>query len=89
MKGEDAARGPASRGEASLRLFAALCDHYGILGAAGAQDLGGSSNPNLLLTDGPHRNVVLRRQPRLYSRHWFGHVKGKQRATKKQPFLHC
>ena len=58
MHGAEVARGPASRGEASARLFAALHDQYGIRGGEGAHDLGGSSNLNLLLPDGQHRYVV-------------------------------
>lgn len=58
MSGEQVARGPALRGAASPRLFDALCDRYGIRGNVGAKDLGGSSNLNLLLTDGRHSYVV-------------------------------
>jgi homoserine kinase type II len=58
MNGEQVARGPASRAEASPRLFTALRDRYGLPGAASATDLGGSSNLNLLLVDGPRRFVV-------------------------------
>ena len=49
---EQVARGPASRGEVSPGLFAALRDRYGIRGG-GVKDLGGSSNLNLLVTDIP------------------------------------
>ena len=48
---EQVARGPASRGETSPGLFAALRDRYGIRGGGGVKDLGGSSNLNLLVTD--------------------------------------
>lgn len=58
MSGQQVARGPASRAVASPRLFAALRDQYGLRGADGARDLGGSSNLNLMLTDGQHRAVV-------------------------------
>ena len=58
MSGAEVARGPASRGQASARLFAALHDRYGIRSGDGATDLGGSSNLNLLLRDGHHRYVV-------------------------------
>jgi len=57
MSIEGVARGPASRAVVSPRLFAALNDQYGIRGAD-RQELGGSSNLNLLLTDGPQRYVV-------------------------------
>ena len=50
---EQVARGPASRGEASPGLFAALRDRYGIRGGGGVTDLGGSSNLNLLVPDVP------------------------------------
>lgn len=58
MSTEEVARGPASRGAASPGLFAALRDRYGMRGGAGAHDLGGSSNLNLLLSDGGQRYVV-------------------------------
>lgn len=58
MSAEEVARGPASRGAASPRLFAALRDHYGLRDGDHAHDLGGSSNLNLLLAAGPHRYVV-------------------------------
>ena len=45
------ARGPASRAEASLKLFAALREQYRIEDDKSSKDLGGSSNLNLLLTD--------------------------------------
>lgn len=51
-------RGPASRAAPSPRLFDALDRRYGIRGDAGAHDLGGSANLNLLLSDGPRRHVV-------------------------------
>src|SRR5690348_6281401 len=57
MSAEGVARGPASRGEASPGLFAALRERYGIRGE-GATDLGGSSNLNLRLSDGRRRYVV-------------------------------
>src|SRR5438876_3644070 len=50
---EQVARGPASRGEASPGLFAALRDRYGMRGSEGVKDLGGSSNLNLLVPDVP------------------------------------
>ena len=53
--GAGVARGPALRATASPRLFAALRDRYGFRGDEDASDLGGSSNLNLLLTDGRHR----------------------------------
>jgi homoserine kinase type II len=58
MSDTQAARGPASRAEASPRLFAALREQYGLRGADDATDLGGSSNLNLLVTDRHHRHVV-------------------------------
>jgi Ser/Thr protein kinase RdoA (MazF antagonist) len=58
MTGAGVARGPALRATASPRLFAALRDRYGFRGDEDAKDLGGSSNLNLLLTDGHHRSVV-------------------------------
>ena len=58
MSTEEVARGPASRGVASPRLFAALRDQYGIPAGAARQDLGGSSNLNLLLSDGARHYVV-------------------------------
>ena len=54
---EVVARGPASRAQASPRLFAALGENYGIR-AGSALDLGGSSNLNLLLADARQRYVV-------------------------------
>jgi Ser/Thr protein kinase RdoA (MazF antagonist) len=45
------ARGPALRARVSPHLYAALSDHYGLENGEGAQDLGGSSNLNLLITD--------------------------------------
>ncbi len=57
--GEDrVARGPASRAEASLGLFDALRDRYGLRNTGEAHDLGGSSNLNLLIADGRRRYVV-------------------------------
>ena len=58
MRGAEVARGPASRGQASATLFAALREQYGIRAGDGARDLGGSSNLNLLLPDAHHRYVV-------------------------------
>ncbi len=55
---QEVLRGPASRAVASPRLFDALDSRYGIRGDAGAHDLGGSSNLNLLLSTGPRRYVV-------------------------------
>jgi homoserine kinase type II len=58
MSTEEVPRGPASRAVASPRLFTALSDQYGIPAAADRQELGGSSNLNLLLTHGPGRYVI-------------------------------
>jgi Ser/Thr protein kinase RdoA (MazF antagonist) len=58
MSLEEVARGPASRAVAAPRLFAALHEQYGIPAGAPWQDLGGSSNLNLLLGDGARRYVV-------------------------------
>jgi homoserine kinase type II len=58
MRSAEVARGPALRARTSPRLFAALRDRYGLHGADSATDLGGSSNLNLLLTDGRRRLVV-------------------------------
>lgn len=60
MDGEREAvpRGPATRGEASDRLFEALYEQYGIRGGDGTRDLGGSSNLNLLTVHDDQRYVV-------------------------------
>lgn len=52
------ARGPAGRAAISPRLLAALRDHYGLREGDRARDLGGSSNLNLLLTEGRDRYVI-------------------------------
>ncbi len=57
MSREEVARGPALRGVASSTLFDALRDRYGIRGEGG-NDLGGSSNLNLLLTERQDRYVI-------------------------------
>jgi homoserine kinase type II len=57
MGTDEVARGPALRGVASPRLFAALRDHYE-LRHTDVRDLGGSSNLNLLLTADQGRYVV-------------------------------
>ncbi len=58
MSGAEVPRGPALRATASPHLFATLRDRYGLRGADGVTDLGGSSNLNLLLTADHHRWVV-------------------------------
>ena len=58
MSEQGVARGPALRATPSANLFDALYNHFGIRSSDGARDLGGSSNLNLLLTDGQQRYVV-------------------------------
>jgi Ser/Thr protein kinase RdoA (MazF antagonist) len=53
---EYVARGPALRAKVSSELLRALADRYGIRGKFA--DLGGSSNLNLLIEQGPSRFVV-------------------------------
>jgi Ser/Thr protein kinase RdoA (MazF antagonist) len=55
--GDEVARGPASRAKPSRELMQALADQYDIR-ADDAQDLGGSSNLNLMLTQDQQRWVV-------------------------------
>lgn len=62
MSNEEVARGPVLRAKVSPTLFDALYHHYGIQGGD-SRDLGGSSNLNLLLTDGQFRYVVRMYRP--------------------------
>src|SRR5690242_5092763 len=58
MSIDGVARGPAGRAAISPRLLSALRDHYGLREGDRARDLGGSSNLNLLLTEGRDHYVI-------------------------------